>query len=361
MKILIDIGHPAHVHYFRNFISIMRSKGHEFLIIARDKEVVLYLLDYYNLQYVSRGKGRKGLLGKFFYIPVADILILRESIQFKPDIFLSFGSPYAAHVSWILGKPHIAFDDTEHAFFEHLLYVPFTKVILTPKNFRKNFGSKHFFFNGTMDLCYLQSKYFYPDKTILDYLKISEGEDYVLMRFVSWEASHDKGQKGITLENRILAVKTISKYCKVFISSESKLPEELQQYQIKVPYEKMHDVLFFAKLFFGESGTMASEACILGTPAINIATSAELVGVFDDFISSNLMYVIPDNKKAINKAEELLQSTVLKRDSRRIANEFISSRVDVTELMVWLIEQFPESVKTLKQNNDFQYTFLNKL
>jgi len=339
----------------------MKSKGHEFVITARDKEVTLYLLDYYNIKFVPRGTGRIGLLGKFFYIFVADILILRESIQFKPDIFLSFGSPYAAHISWILRKPHIAFDDTEHAFFEHLLYVPFTKIILTPKNFRKNFGSKHIFFNSTMDLCYLQSKYFYPDRSILDFLGIKEGEDYVLMRFVSWDASHDKGQKGVSLENKILAVKTISKYCKVLISSEKKLPEELQQYQIKVPYEKMHDVLFFAKLFFGESGTMASEACVLGTPAINVATSAELIGVFDDFISSNLMYVIPDNKKAINKAEELLKSSVSKQDSRRIANEFIHSRIDVTELMVWLIEQFPVSVKILKQNKNFQNSFLNKL
>jgi len=27
MKILIDIGHPAHVHYFRNFIKMMESNG----------------------------------------------------------------------------------------------------------------------------------------------------------------------------------------------------------------------------------------------------------------------------------------------------------------------------------------------
>ena len=30
MKILIDMNHPAHVHYFRNFIKLMEAKGHEF-------------------------------------------------------------------------------------------------------------------------------------------------------------------------------------------------------------------------------------------------------------------------------------------------------------------------------------------
>ncbi|MFW5804449.1 MAG: DUF354 domain-containing protein, partial [bacterium] len=35
MKILIDIGHPAHVHYFKNFITKMSQKGHSFIVIAR--------------------------------------------------------------------------------------------------------------------------------------------------------------------------------------------------------------------------------------------------------------------------------------------------------------------------------------
>jgi predicted glycosyltransferase len=51
MRILIDIGHPAHVHYFRNFIKIMEKKEHEFLIISRNKEIEHYLLKSYNISY----------------------------------------------------------------------------------------------------------------------------------------------------------------------------------------------------------------------------------------------------------------------------------------------------------------------
>ena len=49
MKILIDINHPAHVHYFKNFIKIMEQKGHKFLIISRDKEIEHYLLKKNNI------------------------------------------------------------------------------------------------------------------------------------------------------------------------------------------------------------------------------------------------------------------------------------------------------------------------
>ena len=41
MKILIDIGHPAHVHLFKNLIGNLRKDGHEVIITARDKEIAL--------------------------------------------------------------------------------------------------------------------------------------------------------------------------------------------------------------------------------------------------------------------------------------------------------------------------------
>ncbi|WP_274925696.1 hypothetical protein [Methanogenium marinum] len=31
------MGHPAHVHLFRNFISEMQNRGHEFLVTARKR------------------------------------------------------------------------------------------------------------------------------------------------------------------------------------------------------------------------------------------------------------------------------------------------------------------------------------
>src|SRR5689334_6987093 len=117
MKILIDIGHPAHVHYFKNFIWNMQEKGHRIDIISRDKEVAFSLLDYYKFPYMNRGKGKKGLLGKLFYILQADLFILRKAMKLKPDVFLSAGSIYAAHVAWFMRKPHIALDDTDHNAF----------------------------------------------------------------------------------------------------------------------------------------------------------------------------------------------------------------------------------------------------
>ena len=52
MKILIDIGHPAHVHYFKNFAKHFIKRGSKVLFIAREKDVVIDLLNRYKFNYI---------------------------------------------------------------------------------------------------------------------------------------------------------------------------------------------------------------------------------------------------------------------------------------------------------------------
>ena len=49
MKILITIGHPGHVHFYKNFVWTAQKKGHEVTILAEKKEVSTALLRNYNL------------------------------------------------------------------------------------------------------------------------------------------------------------------------------------------------------------------------------------------------------------------------------------------------------------------------
>ena len=56
---------------------------------------------------------------------------------------------------------------------------------------------------------------FTPDITVLQELGVSPEEKYVILRFVSWNASHDIGHKGISYENKLKAIKhfpTMPKY-----------------------------------------------------------------------------------------------------------------------------------------------------
>lgn len=355
MKILIDIGHPAHVHYFRNFIEMMTKNRHIIQVTSRDKEVTFDLLRKYNIPFTSRGKGGKGLFGKIFYILYADLKLIRIGLNFKPDILLSFASTYAAHASFFLRKPHIAFDDTEHSKYEIFLYRPFTKTILNPQSFKKDFGKKQIRFKGFMELCYLHPKYFNPDNSVLIQLKLNESEPFVLLRFVSWNASHDLGETGFSSEAKIKLVKKLSQQIKVFISSENSLPEELEQYRLLVSPEKLHDVLYYSALYIGEGATTASECAMLGTPAIYVNSLS--AGTLEEQERLGLLYSFRNPEGVLEKALEILNTPEFKSENRIRWNNMLKQTIDVTAFIVWFVENYPESVKIMKENPEYQERF----
>ncbi len=356
MRIFIDIGHPAHVHYFRNFIKIMENKGHIFFFTARDKEVAHSLLKHYKINYSNRGKGSKNIIGKLFYILIADILILKYAIKFKPDIFLSFASPYLSHVSKIVRKPHIAFDDTEHAKLEKLMYLPFTDVVLTPSCFSEDFGKKQIYFNSYMEYNYLHKKYFKKNLKIKQKLGLIENEKYVILRFVSWSASHDIGQSGINDEMKYKIIEILEKKFKVFISSESLLPANLEKYRLKINPADLHSVLAGANLYVGEGSTTASECSILGIP--NIYVNSLTVGYCTEQDEKyGLCIHLKNDKNLLSKINELMNNDRLIEEWSLKREKLISEKIDITSLMVWFVENYPDSVKVMRENPDYQYNF----
>ncbi len=356
MRILIDIGHPGHVHYFRNFYKIMKTNGHDFLFISRDKEVTFSLLNYYKIPFKSRGKGKKSLLGKVLYILYADYVILKNAIRFKPDIFLSFSSTYMGHVAFFMRKPNIIIDDTEHAKFEHIMYKPFASVILTPACFYKEMGRKQIKFNSYTELFYLHKNYFTPKKEIFETLQIKENEKYAIIRFVSWGASHDFGQTGFTDQSKVEIVKELSKKINIFITSEAKLPKELNDYKIKISPEKLHDALSFSTVYIGEGGTTASETSILGVPTIYINT-IPLMGYLKDEEKLGLLYHFNDEKGVLQKVIEILNHPDTKNKYLSKSEKLLENKIDPTAFLVWFIENYPQSAKIMKENPDYQYNF----
>lgn len=357
MNILIDIGHPAHVHMFRCFAHEMIKKGHNVLFTCRDKEFEIKLLTAEKFNYISFGKKYNSVLGKIWDLIRFDLKEIKIAQKFKPDIFLSHGSITAAHTSFFLRKPHIAFEDTFNK--EQIrLYEPFTKVILTSDYDHPLKSNRVIQYQGYNELLYLHPNRFSPDDSVLENLKVEKGEKYVVMRFVSWNATHDIGHRGISLDNKIKAVKSFSKYAKVFISSESQLPSELEKYRIPTKPEKIHDVIANASLVFGESATMVSEGAMLGVYGIYIDSTgryytrdiAEKYGLCFNYSESS-----QDQLLAIEKGIELLKQTRCNSQINR--SVLLSQKIDVTAFLIWLIENYPCSIKEMKINSNIQYEF----
>lgn len=338
MKIFIDIGHPGHVHYFKNLIKNLEQDKHEVIVTARKRDVVFSLLEAYRISFKNRGTGRNSRLGKLLYMLRADIQLLFLSLRFRPDLYLSFSSPYAAQVSWLMRKPHIALNDTEHQVRHHSIFTfPFTSKIITPYNFQLDLGEKHVRLRSIFEGFYLHPKYFVPDKKIKSLLNLKEDQEYVILRFISWQAHHDYGQSGLSLDAKRDLIELLSERYTVFISAEEDLPDEFKSYQINIAPEKMHDVLAAALLFVGESGTMASESAYLGTQSVFINSLPSMCpqkleeehGILKHFTSSDgvVQYV-----KGFLQQKDLKKQTILK--SNMMKKSFIEPTAFLTEIIV---------------------------
>ncbi|MER3547161.1 MAG: hypothetical protein C4338_05970, partial [Rhodanobacteraceae bacterium] len=114
MRVLIDIGHPAHVHFFRQPIKQLRAHGHQILITSRRKEVAGDLLDAFGLEHLtlSGEGGRGGMLGE---LVLRDFRLARIVRRWRPDVMAAIGGIFIAHAGAIGRVPSLVFYDTENA------------------------------------------------------------------------------------------------------------------------------------------------------------------------------------------------------------------------------------------------------
>ena len=361
MRVVVDINHPGHVHYFKNFIWQMEQRGHEVLITASHKDVATQLLQRYGLRYVDLGSYGLSLSEKIINIPLMDVKMYQAVKNFRPDILLGFSSIRAAHAAKVLGVPAVILDDTEHAAWEHRLYAPFAAAILTPSCFHKDLGEKQVRFNGYMELAALHPNYFFPDSTILTELGLDMDDNIFLVRFAAFDASHDTKTEHFNKRYIPELINRLEDKGTVVISSEVKLEPYLQKYQYKLSPDRYHDLLYFSKMYIGEGSTSAMEAAVLGVPSIHFerlniggqkSTILPYIGVLNEFQAKyNLLYSFCDERDLLSKVDEILADiNKAKMIWGQRRDGLLNDKIDVTAFMIWFIENYPASFNQLKNN-----------
>jgi predicted glycosyltransferase len=354
MKILIDIGHPAHVHLFKNMAHEMIKHGHEFFFTVREGENHAQLLEENGFNYTIIGRKHKGHLWKLLGIFGFSYEIFKTARKFKPDLFLSHGSMYAGYAALFTGKKHIALEDTgnmEQLFFSK----PVSDVILSPASLQVDLGRKHIRYSGFHELAYLHPGRFEPDVSVLKELQVKEGEKFVILRFISWNATHDFGQGGLSFEQKKVLISSLLKYAKVFISSEKTLPPEFEKFALTIAPGRLHHALFYASMYIGEGATTASECAMLGTPSIYISTISP--GTLAQQEKYGLVSCFRNSNGLRDKIEELFNTPDLRLDFQRRRDKMLSETIDVTAMLIWFVENFPESKTIMRNDPSFQFRF----
>lgn len=352
MNVLFDLGHPAHVHFFKYVMRNLERDGHEIKICVREREnVVKSLLTAYGFSYEVLEINKPGLLNKFIGMVKNDWRLNKISSQFKPDLFVSLASPYSAQVSRFRRKPSIIFTDSEPTRIILWMTIPFARTIITPAGFGKDFGKKHIRINGFKETAYLHPHWFKPNPEVLTYLGVEADEKFVIFRFNAFDSSHDYGIKGFSLEAKRKMVRTIGKKVKVFISSEIPLPEDLSEYALNIPTHMMHDALSYASLLISDTQTSTTEAACLGTPAIrcnSFVGSTDMSNFVELEKTYNLIFNYSNPECVLEKAIELLDNEHVKQEWNEKKNILFRDKIDVTEFMTGFIERYPDSLIRMK-------------
>ena len=362
MKVLFDIGHPGQVHLFKYIIRNLEAGGHEIKLCVREREdIVKRLLDIYGFNYESLENNVPGLFNKAITMFKNDYKLIRISKDFNPDLYVSLGSPYSAQVSKILRRQSITFTDTEPSGLILALTVPFTDVIITPSGFTSDLGKKQLRINGYKELAYLHPNWFEPKSDILDVLGISRNEPYVILRFSSFDASHDIGIKGFSLEDKRRLVKELNEYSTVFISSEMGLSKDLERYRLDIPVHRMHDALYYASMLVSDAGTMTTESAVLGTPAVfSHPRSLKMSNFIELENNYGMIFNIMEINDVIKKSLDLIKQPQIKLEWKNKKQKLLNDKIDVTSFMTWFIADYPDSIMVMKEDPFYQERFKPK-
>lgn len=342
------------MHLFKHLAWQMESAGHNVLFTLREKEHEKALLEKYGFQYRTFGRKYSSTPGKIRGLLKFDYLEWLAGRRFKADMFISHGSMYAAHAASLMGKPHIALEDTGN--MEQVrLYRRFSRLILSPETMGCSLGEKHILYPGFHELAHLHPDLFTPQPGIFDLLRLPSGTPYAVLRFVSLNATHDRASADLLMEEKLALVKRIERRMQVFVSCESGEASPLKQYALPTPPEMMHDVLACASLYVGNGATMAAEAGVLGTPSIymNRVAARKCEGLARYGLVANT----GNYEDLPRMIDSWLSDVSLAETWKRRREELLARCINLSRFLFWLVTQYPESENLLHSDPDIWNKF----
>jgi len=363
MKYLFFLGHPAHFHLFKNTIQHLKDNGSEVTILIKKKDILEELLEKAGLQYINTlPDGRKdGMIGIIKGVIRKEKELYRYCKHNRPDL-MAGTSAEISHVGKLFGIPSINFSEDDYPLIRSfgLATYPFTDTIMSPVTCDNGrWKNKTVFYHGFHKLAYLHPLRFKPDNEIARRY-VSNEKPYYLIRFAKLSAYHDSGIRGISDRLASELINKLKKYGNVYITSERDLPDELEEYRLKINVLDIHHVLAYADLLIGDSQSMSVEAAMLGTPAIGFSDFSGKIGVLKELEKKyGLVFGIrPDQpEQLLSKVDDLLATNDLRKIFAGRRDAMLGDKIDVTGFFIWFFENYPESRDIMKRDSDYQFRF----
>ncbi len=364
MNILFYFGHPAQYLFVRETIKrLSQSNRHRIQILIKTKDVLEDLLrndgmEYTNILPQVRGNSRASialslLKRTFSMLPIVT--------KFKPDLLVGTDATIA-QLGKLLNINRITITEDDYEAIKNLadLAYPFTQTILCPSVCGVgNWDTKKVGYDGYMKLGYLHPAVFTVNNDVLK--KYGFGKKYILVRLSQLNAHHDFGIKGLneTLLDTIIQMAESASY-QVFVSAEGGGDDKYEKYKLSINPNDMHHVLANAHVLICDSQSMTMEAAMLGVPSLRYSGFVGKISVLEELEHTYQLTIgvaQGEDVQLVKHFHRMLSDNDIKEKYQAKRAKMLADKIDVTEFMVWFIENYPRSKDQMKENPAIQNQF----
>lgn len=342
MRVLFQLGHPAHFHLFKNTIADLQHDGHETFILIREKDILEDLLKESGMPYINiLPSGKKSI----FTLMLRLWRVFWFTLTHRVNVLVG-STPEVAQVAWLLRRRSVVMAEDDASIVPQFIKVvkPFVDNYLSPVSCNNGVlerATTHY--EGFHKLAYLHPNRFTPDPAVVDRY-FDHSKPYFLLRFAQLKAYHDVSANvhGINDKIAVKLIEILSPHGKVFITSERELSPELECYRLNINPLDIHHLMAFATLYIGDSQSMAVEAAMLGTPSIRFNDFAGKIGVLEELEKKYQLTIgIPssDPERLYNTVKEMIDTDNLREVYQARRQQMLEDKIDVATFFTDFIER----------------------
>lgn len=289
----IVIRHPESARFFDRPIQRLRAQGHDVHVFVREHRSTTDVLKKTGHEYELLAHEASSTVSLVAGHAAFEARLARAAYNRDIDVLTSIGGRAITHVAPLVGADSVVFADWTFgpvdvavAHLADAVYAP--AFADTPSGITT--------YIGFHELSYLHPEYFEPEPEIVSELGIDPDAPFVVVGFEAVDEAASRRICGAIPDQ--MAV----------VPSHETDPLPVSTDTPSVSHTQIFDVLAVADCYIGDSGTMATEAAVLGTPAIRVRRSemppeARCIELQDDY---SLLYTTDDDFIAADRVASLL-------------------------------------------------------
>ena len=334
MKIVVDIAHFPHLNFFRNAVSILQKERHidiDLIIQPRGNLASIVNKEYPNLPFTTFGGHRKSLFGKAANILLRDMHMLPYLRRENFDVSTGVQASNLSHVSYLLRKPSVVFDDDAEFKLTFYPYKFFATHIVVPHCIPIK-GKTILKYRGFKELAYLHPHYYTPDQKCLNEYGLKP-QRYVFIREVTNTTTDYRGLKMGQLSEVVPYLKDAD--FEIVLSLEEK--QLTKQFEddciiLNEPVRDIYSLLHFAAFTLSSGDTMARESCLTGTPAIY--TGKKSMAVNKELEKKGCFFKVDNVSNVMQQVKEIIENDIKKETEYTIQKAIKNEWEDTTQVII---------------------------